>query len=471
MKKLPSEAFDIIDKIATNLYSYGQERTDKRTTDIHSIDVVSALSAQMTALTHKVDNLGVAMWNGAPIGPCGACGQMRHWSQDCKVGNQFSIHEDANFVSHDDRSNFNPYSNTYSLGWRSHPNFSWSNNQQQGPARPHQPRQPPPQEPKSNLEDMFSKFITATDTRFQNQDARLQSQEASIRNIEVQIRQLVSIVSGRKEGQLPSDTKKNSREQVNAIFVRNERAIGDERPKEQVEEAQAQKEEESQEKTKGSPLKLNLDMSSSAKFLKEVLSTKRKWEGCETVKLNEECSAILQNKLPPKLKNPGSFSIPCTIGNVDFDKVLCDLDMEEDKNMPLILGKPFLATSRALIDVQKYQLTLRVNDEHVVFNMFRPMKYLHKKEHDIFAMDNINTFGTDNVHLVKCDDPKEDCIENSNEDNLQDMKEEHEEVLNFVDTGQEVKSKLQKELLLIGSTSNLKVKPPFETSSDRKKGK
>ncbi|KAL0361204.1 UNVERIFIED_CONTAM: hypothetical protein Sradi_3804900 [Sesamum radiatum] len=61
------------------------------------------------------------------------------------------------------------------------------------------------------------------------------------------------------------------------------------------------------------------------KFLKEVISNKRKWEGGETVKLNEECSAILQNKLPPKLKDPGSFSIPCTIGNTNFDKALCDL--------------------------------------------------------------------------------------------------------------------------------------------------
>ncbi|KAL0396333.1 UNVERIFIED_CONTAM: hypothetical protein Scaly_0081700 [Sesamum calycinum] len=46
---------------------------------------------------------------------------------------------------------------------------------------------------------------------------------------------------------------------------------------------------------------------SYAKFLKEVLSKKRKWGGGETVKLNEECSAILQNKLPPKLKDPGVF--------------------------------------------------------------------------------------------------------------------------------------------------------------------
>ncbi|KAL0454827.1 UNVERIFIED_CONTAM: hypothetical protein Slati_0821900 [Sesamum latifolium] len=80
MKKLPSEAFNIIDEIATNLYSYGQERADKRPAGIHSIDAVSALSAQMnaqmTALTHKMDNLGAAIWNGAPMGPCGACGQM-----------------------------------------------------------------------------------------------------------------------------------------------------------------------------------------------------------------------------------------------------------------------------------------------------------------------------------------------------------------------------------------------------------
>ncbi|KAL0444154.1 UNVERIFIED_CONTAM: hypothetical protein Slati_2138100 [Sesamum latifolium] len=320
MKKLLSEAFNIIDEIATNLYSYGQERANRRTAGIHSIDAVSALSAQMTALTYKVDNLGAAMWNGAPIGPCGACGQMGHWSQDCKVGNQFSIHEDANFVSHDGRSNFNPYPNTYNPGWRSHPNFSSSNNQQQGPTGHHQPRHvQPPQEKKSNLEDMLSKIITAADTRFQNQDARLQSQEASLRNLKVQMGQLVSIVVGRKKGQLPSDTEKNPREQVNAIFVRNERAIGDEPLKEQVEEAQAQKEEEPRVETKGSPLKLNLDvippyipypkrilkanldkqfgkfleifkkihinillidalsqMPRSAKLLKEVLSTKRK---------------------------------------------------------------------------------------------------------------------------------------------------------------------------------------------------
>ncbi|KAK4394275.1 hypothetical protein Sango_1898300 [Sesamum angolense] len=66
-------------------------------------------------------------------------------------------------------------------------------------------------------------------------------------------------------------------------------------------------------------------MSNSAKFLKEMLSNKRKWKGGETMKLNEECSTILQNKLPPKLKDPWSFSIPCTKGNIYFNQALCDL--------------------------------------------------------------------------------------------------------------------------------------------------
>ncbi|KAL0345389.1 UNVERIFIED_CONTAM: hypothetical protein Sradi_4370200 [Sesamum radiatum] len=123
MKKLPSEAFNIIDEIATNLYSYGLEKTDKRVANVHSIDAITTLSAQMAALTHKVDNLGAVIWNGAPIRPCGACGQMGHLSQDCKVGSQFSIHEDANFVSHGGRSNFNPYSNTYNSGWAEPPKF------------------------------------------------------------------------------------------------------------------------------------------------------------------------------------------------------------------------------------------------------------------------------------------------------------------------------------------------------------
>ena len=66
-------------------------------------------------------------------------------------------------------------------------------------------------------------------------------------------------------------------------------------------------------------------MPSYVKFMKEILSNKRRLSDFETVNLTEECSAILQRKLPQKLKDPGSFTIPCTIGNSIFEKVLCDM--------------------------------------------------------------------------------------------------------------------------------------------------
>jgi hypothetical protein len=51
------------------------------------------------------------------------------------------------------------------------------------------------------------------------------------------------------------------------------------------------------------------------------------------------------------------------------------LDMAEDEEMPLILGRPFLATGRALIDVERGELMLRFHKEQVVFNIFEAMKH------------------------------------------------------------------------------------------------
>ena len=66
-------------------------------------------------------------------------------------------------------------------------------------------------------------------------------------------------------------------------------------------------------------------MPSCAKFLKEILSNKKKIEDNETITLTAKCSAIIQNNMPPKLKDPGSFSIPCVIGKFVIDKALCYL--------------------------------------------------------------------------------------------------------------------------------------------------
>ena len=56
-------------------------------------------------------------------------------------------------------------------------------------------------------------------------------------------------------------------------------------------------------------------MPNYVKFMKDILSRKRRLSKFETVNLTMECSAILQRKLPQKMKDPGSFTIPYKIGN------------------------------------------------------------------------------------------------------------------------------------------------------------
>src|SRR5262249_7368298 len=62
------------------------------------------------------------------------------------------------------------------------------------------------------------------------------------------------------------------------------------------------------------------------KYLKEIMSNKRKLEDLATITLNKECSAILQNKLLQKLKDLGSVTIPCIIGSLSIDRALVDLE-------------------------------------------------------------------------------------------------------------------------------------------------
>ncbi|XP_024178069.1 uncharacterized protein LOC112183986 [Rosa chinensis] len=64
---------------------------------------------------------------------------------------------------------------------------------------------------------------------------------------------------------------------------------------------------------------------SYAKFLKDMCMKKKKFKEYEQVALCEEVSAIIQRKLPPKLKDPGSFTIPSKIGETSFDNCLMDL--------------------------------------------------------------------------------------------------------------------------------------------------
>ena len=189
-------------------------------------------------------------------------------------------------------------------------------------------------------------------------------------------------------------------------------------------------------------------MPTYAKFLKEILSKKRKITEEGIVNLTATCSAIIQQKLPSKMKDPGSFTIPCSIGKFEFKKALCDsgasinlmplsvvqrlslgeltptaitlqmadrsmaqpegiledvlvkvgkfiflvdfviMKMEEDTQVPLLLGRPFLATGAALIDVQKGELTLRVGSEAVHFNLNMSLEHPNVDTESCMVIEN-----------------------------------------------------------------------------------
>ena len=62
------------------------------------------------------------------------------------------------------------------------------------------------------------------------------------------------------------------------------------------------------------------------------------------------------------------------VGKIIFPMDFVVMDMEEDTQVPLLLGRPFLATGAALIDVKKGELTLRVGEEAVHFKLNTSLK-------------------------------------------------------------------------------------------------
>ncbi|GJV17044.1 reverse transcriptase domain-containing protein [Tanacetum coccineum] len=176
-----------------------------------------------------------------------------------------------------------------------------------------------------------------------------------------------------------------------------------------------------------------------ASTLKTLIGNKEKLS--EMAKLNENCSAVILNKLPKKLGDPGRFLIPCEFSGINTCNALADLgasinlmpysvwkdlslpeltptcmtleladrsitkpigiakdvrlmvgkfqfpadfvvvDFEPDPRVPLILRRSFLKTSRALIDVYEGEITLRVGKEAITFNLDQTSRYTANYNH------------------------------------------------------------------------------------------
>jgi hypothetical protein len=179
------------------------------------------------------------------------------------------------------------------------------------------------------------------------------------------------------------------------------------------------------------PLLDALQVPTYSRYFKDILANKYEIEtlGVDHVKMSEQCSAVVANGLE-KLKDPGCPTIPCSVGSFKFEKALCDLgesvslmqrdvfeklclpldptgmclefgdnsiryplgiakdvpvkvghhfilvdfvvvEMGERQKPPLILGRPFLKTVGATIDVGKGEIKFDINSERSSFK-FRP---------------------------------------------------------------------------------------------------
>ena len=75
-----------------------------------------------------------------------------------------------------------------------------------------------------------------------------------------------------------------------------------------------------------------------AKFMKDILSKKRKITEERILNLTETCSVVIQKTIPEKMQDPDSFTIPCKIGDVYMGKALCDSGASINL-MPLSVSK------------------------------------------------------------------------------------------------------------------------------------
>ncbi|GJU13279.1 reverse transcriptase domain-containing protein [Tanacetum coccineum] len=165
-----------------------------------------------------------------------------------------------------------------------------------------------------------------------------------------------------------------------------------------------------------------------APTIKSLLMNKEKLLELAKIPLNENCSAMLLKKLPEKLGDPDKFLIPCNFSGMDLSlpeltptrmtleladrsithpKGLAEdvyvkvgkfhfptdfvvVDFEADPRVPLILGRSFLRTGRALIDVYGEEITLRVDNEAVTFNLDQTTRYSSTNDKSVNRIDIID---------------------------------------------------------------------------------
>ncbi|XP_073125974.1 uncharacterized protein [Henckelia pumila] len=270
--------------------------------------MVDAASGEVFVYKTPVQARNLIERNGQNMKVCGIYTARGHATDMCPTlqeGSAEQVNATGGFLGPPQRK-YDPYSNTYNLGWKDHPNPRYGNPQAiQAP--PHNPvYRPPKLEQVSKLEALNS-------------------------------------------NSLPSQTVLNPRENVSAITLRSgkELKVNEEVVKEPVQnkdeqESKVEEDDTIQEAPRGkfpplseykpvAPFPLALKESRKDEGIKGLYEVfcrcerKQKLKGCQKVELGEQVSAVIQKKVPTKCKDPGMFSIPCKIGDVQLDTAILDL--------------------------------------------------------------------------------------------------------------------------------------------------
>ncbi|XP_038982173.1 uncharacterized protein LOC120110664 [Phoenix dactylifera] len=156
---------------------------------------------------------------------------------------------------------------------------------------------------------------------------------------------------------------------------------------------------------------------SYAKFLKDLCTIKRKLYVQKKAFLTEQVSAILKHNTPPKYKDPGCPTISCIIGNFRIQRALLDLGASVNL-LPysvyeqLGLGRPFLATSNALINCRNGIMKMSFGNMTIDFNIFNICKQPdNDNENDeIHGVNLIDSIVEDVLVPSLSSDPLETCL-------------------------------------------------------------
>ncbi|GJY63809.1 ribonuclease H-like domain, reverse transcriptase, RNA-dependent DNA polymerase [Tanacetum coccineum] len=216
------------------------------------------------------------------------------------------------------------------------------------------------------MEESLSKFMNESAKRHEENsnlikeiqaftDAAIRNQRASIKTLEIQIVQMSKVLQERGSRSLPSLTEANPRDHnSNLIF----------KPRQATIPFPSHLYDDCYEDENGSYRLNNLDAYSIGTTLRnDTLPRKKKDPRNRTVK---HPKGIAKNVLV----EIGKFFFP-----IDF----IILDMPEDVNVPLILGRPCLSTTYAKVDVFKTNIALRVGDEKIIFKSVKPASSLIKR--------------------------------------------------------------------------------------------